>query len=376
MNLQVLLVEDEASDLKALLRDLPPVFQKAGITATLHPASTFEEASALIADPHRRYDLILSDTYRGEQKKGDAAVLDMVETYRAGRFCPLVVFSASARPDSLRIGAFVMWADKAEQQGIEKAVARMLATGIPQTARLLHDELDRLAGSYLWEFVEKHWDHLERGGHVEPDVLSRLIRRRAALQIAEITSTEAGHDQVLEVHGLEFYMYPPVTKKRYSLGQVIRRKDDPKDVRVILTPHCYLAIQQNQKIPRAEFVRVVKTRPVQEVLGAEKIKGAREGDANARSRKLRNWTTPPSGQDVGKPEGRYWYLPAFLEIPHLYCDFLQVDSLPYATIEADYESLAVLSPPYAESLQACWKAFDSSVGIPDLAPGSVNSILD
>ena len=376
MNLQVLVVEDETADLKALLRDLPPVFYKAGVDVTLHPAGTFEEAAALIADPHRRYDLILSDTYRGEQKKGDAAVLEMVATYRAGRFCPLVVFSASARPDALRIGAFVMWADKTEQQGIEKTVARMLATGIPQTARQLHDELDRLAGSYLWEFVEKNWDRLEQGGHVEPEVLSRLIRRRAALQIAEITSTEAGQNQVLEVHGLEFYMYPPVSQKRYSLGQVIRRNDDHKDVRVILTPHCYLTIQSNQKIPRAEFVRVVKTRPVQEVLGAEKIKGARDSDKNACSRKLRNWTTPPSGQDVGKPEGRYWYLPAFLEIPHVYCDFLQVDSLPYATLESDYESLAVLSPPYAESLQACWKAFDSSVGIPELAPGSVRSILN
>src|SRR5262249_37635272 len=140
MNLQVLVVEDEVADMKALLRDLPPVFQKAGVDATLHPATTFEEATALIADPHRRYDLILSDTYRGEQKKGDAAVLDMVATYRAGRFCPLVVFSASARPDALRIGAFVMWADKTEPQGIEKTVARMLTTGIPQAARQLHDE--------------------------------------------------------------------------------------------------------------------------------------------------------------------------------------------------------------------------------------------
>src|SRR5687768_6887430 len=107
MKLQVLLVEDNPQEMRAFLRDFPRVFEAAGIEATLHKADTFEQAMELIGDEHRRFDLILSDTYRGEQKKGDAAVIEMVNQYRGKRFCPLVVFSASAKPDELVAGTFV-----------------------------------------------------------------------------------------------------------------------------------------------------------------------------------------------------------------------------------------------------------------------------
>ena len=99
--------------------------------------------------------------------------------------------------------------------------------------------------------------------------------------------------------------------------------------------------------------------PVSDVLGDEKLENAGNLAGSPRDKKLRSWTTPPSG-DIGKPEGKYWYLPALLEIPHLYCDFLQVDTLPYGQLRTEFVSLAVLASPYAESLQACATAFDSA----------------
>jgi len=79
MNLQVLLVEDEPSDMTAYRRDFPPVFQEFNIQVSLHPAATFEDATPLVEDRSRRFDLVLSDAYRGAQSKGDAAVMDMVK---------------------------------------------------------------------------------------------------------------------------------------------------------------------------------------------------------------------------------------------------------------------------------------------------------
>src|SRR5262249_53877364 len=110
-------------------------------------------------------------------------------------------------------------------------------------------------------------------------------------------------------------------------------------------------------------------------LGA-KLDNAKNADPLRRDKKLRGWVTPPSGQEVGAPEGRYWYLPQFLDIPHLYCDFLQVESISYESLQKHYESLAVLSPPYAESLQACYGAFHGSVGIPTVRPASIAGMLD
>jgi hypothetical protein len=370
MRLQVLLVEDEPVDMAAYLRDLPRVFVECGHEADFHSAETFERAAALIDDRSRRFDLILSDTYRGPLAQHDAAVIDMVNKYRGSRFCPLVVFSASAKPAELRDGAFVVWAEKAVPQGIENAIRQLLRTGIPQIARLLHDELDRLAGSYLWEFLEANWSRLESGGHIEENALTRLIRRRAALQLAEINFTERGPQPVSEVNGLEVYMYPPLNSQHFSLGEVVRKKADPSDIRVILTPHCYLVIQPGQEAPRADFVVTVKTVPVARVLGV-KLQNARAGARPALLSKIRTWITPPSHEQVGKPEGRFWYLPQFLDIPHLYCDFLQVESLPYNQLENEYDELAVLSPPFAESLQACYGAFHGWVGIPNVRPDSV-----
>jgi len=376
MDLQVLLVEDDPDDMRSFLRDFPSLFAELGIDAKLHAVDSFEEANRLIDDRSRRFDLILSDTYRGEQKKGDAAVIDMVNRYRGSRFCPLVVFSASAKPDELMLGAFVVWAEKAESGGIEKAIKHMLLTGIPQAARQLHDELDRLAGSYLWEFLEKRWKQLEEGGHIQSDILSRLIRRRAALQLAEMTAAEGTFAPVTSVHGLEFYMYPPINRSRYSLGEVIRSKRDRDDIRVILTPHCFLVIQPGKERPRAEFVTTIKAVGAASVLGGKKIQTVKDlADDEKQHKKLKTWATPPSGQDVGTPDGRYWYLPAFLEIPHLYCDFMQVHSLPYGQSREEYESLAVLAPPYAESLQACYGSFHGSVGIPSINPASILSLL-
>ena len=97
--------------------------------------------------------------------------------------------------------------------------------------------------------------------------------------------------------------------------------------------------------------------------------------SRANDRKPAHKPSPPYHEEVGRPEGRYWYLPHFLEIPHLYCDFLQVESIPYRQMEEEYEELAVLSPPFAESLQACYGAFHGSVGIPNVMPASVASMM-
>ena len=375
MRLEVLLVEDTQEDLEKYQRDLPAVFRAEGLDVTLHPVGAFDEALERVRDPHRRYDLIVSDTYRGPATKGgDAAVLTMIDEYRERRFCPLVVFSASAKPAALKESPFVLWADKTPTGDLEKKVRTMLRTGIPQAARALHDDLDREAGSYLWEFLDRHWRELEDGGFATAPQIARLVRRRAAFQLAEVVMSTGGAQRVAEVHGHECYLYPPI-EAQYSLGQIVRHKAN-RDIRVVVTPHCYLTIQPNQDTPRAEFVRLIKTVPVDHVFPPEAIKKLQEAEEPKRGKTLGNWTRSPVRDPAARrPEDRYWYLPAFLEIPHLYCDFLQVDSIPYSGLVRDFESIAVLAPPFAESLQACWTAFDSAVGLPTFAPASVESVV-
>jgi hypothetical protein len=376
MALNVLLVEDEPSDMTAYRRDLPAVFRDAGVPAELHPAETFDRAYELIDSTHIRYDMILSDTYRGNLKNGDAAVIDMVNRYRKGRFCPAVVFSASAKPAELQLGAFVIWADKAVGGDIERAIRQMLSTGIPQLARSLHDELDRTAGGFLWHFLEENWSSLFTNGVPDAKAIARLIRRRAALHMAEMDYSTVPPAQVAAIEGFEYYTYPPLEEKGYNLGHIVQNRTTPADIRVVLTPHCHLIVQQGQTEPRAKYVLTVKTVGAREILGDAKIASAKTKDDGGKNRKLKDWVIPPSGEPVGLPEGRYWYLPAFLKIPHSYCDFQQIESLPYPRLKADYDPVAVLTPPFAESLQACFVSYHAAVGIPKIRLESVRSLID
>lgn len=368
MRLEVMLVEDQPEDMHIFVRDLPNAFQAAGCEVCLHPYESFDGALKAARDPSRRFDLILSDTYQGEHERHDAAVIAMVNLYRNARFCPLVVFSSASKPDDLEESTFLQWADKAGQRTIEAAIQKLLTTGVPQLARLLHQEIESVGAEYIWKFVSNNWDALSNQGATSSQALERLVRTRAALMIANRHSEAAGSD----VFGLEYYICPPVSST-LSLGQVMRRKDDQSDLRVVVTPHCFLTIQPNQNVPRAEYVRVVKVVEAATALGkfADQIRNAKT-DAD-RASKLRKATTPPARWCV--PEGRYWYLPQFLGIPHSYCDFLQVDSIPMNELQSEYESIAVLTSPFAESLQACLRAFDGSVGVPTVDPTSLSTLV-
>lgn len=374
MELSVLLVEDTLEDLEQFKRDFPEVFKAKGVTARIDPKSTFDLAYEAIRNPHLRYDMIITDTFRGDPRKShDAAVLEMISEYREKRrFTPIVVYSSASKPATLKTSAFVNWADKAKSHDIDRAINETLDIGLPQIARNLHDDIDNAAGTFLWGFLEDNWDKLKSGSSIQKEQLERIVRRRAAIKISDITPGSDVHKALPARFGLEYYIYPPLQKNYFSLGDVILNTKSDNDIRVILTPHCHLFVGAAGEKPKADHVLTVKTVRVQDVLG-EKLKNAKEGGGD-HSRKLKQWARSPAFTER-KPEGRHWYLPQFLEIPHLYCDFLQLESIAYPDLESNYKTIATLLPPYAEALQECFSSFYGSVGIPDIDTNSIRDMI-
>src|SRR3954467_12386714 len=335
MTLQVLLVEDEPTDLKMYEEAFGETFKANNAPATLHPCGDFDDAIKLASDPLRRYDMIISDTYRGHTKNGDAEVLKLVKAYRGPKFCPLVVYSSGAKPDGFKESPFVVWADKAKHGDIERAITQVLRTGVPQIARKLHEELEGSAASFLWPFLEENWEAISKASKSGGDLLERLIRRRAAIQIADFDRSGDNYVPVISRLGSEYYVYPRLVRDYYSLGDVLRQKEDKADFRVVLTPHCHLFMHSGKKKPSADYVLTIKTANAADVLG-EKIANAKAAEEGAKTKKLGLWTRSPA-QTERVPEGRHWYLPAFLDIPHLYCDFLQVESIPYDQVAKNFD---------------------------------------
>ena len=372
MRLQVLLVEDNDEDLAQFNRDLPGFFESLGHPADIHPTNSFEGALEATRNPLTRYDLVISDTYRGDHKDRDAAVLEMIQEYRNGVFCPLIVMSSGVCPADFHATPFVRWAGKAAAEDLNTQIREMLEIGIPQTARRLHDELDNVAGKFLWGFIDANWKDLKDSVAKDQQLIDRIVRRRAAIALSDLIPSE--YARLDNRYGLEYYVYPALEHDYFSLGDILLHHESEADFRVILTPHCHLVTQPNQDTPNADHILTVRTVSVSDVLG-QKIGNAKGGAQEDKDRKLGQWARSPA-QTGKKPAGRHWYLPKFLGIPHLFCDFLQVESLPFADVKANYRRIATLLPPYAEALQECFSSFYGSVGVPTIEPKSIRDIID
>jgi hypothetical protein len=197
-----------------------------------------------------------------------------------------------------------------------------------------------------------------------PEALERLLRRRAATQLARLK----GDAEIGDVGSSEFYIHPKISGEELRLGEILKLKNSVQ-YRVVLTPHCHLKIQTGDTEPRADFVLTVKTTVAQdEILKVweKKKKNWKLKTAEDRTEAARRLIGSPP--DMGDPKGRFWFLPRFLEMPDLYCDFMQIESIPLAAVQADFEAVAVLDTPFAESLQARFAEFYSAVGTANLRP--------
>jgi CheY-like chemotaxis protein len=359
MKLRILLVEDDEDSLNLLLQLLPK--NLSGYDLEWDPCSDFKEAIQRLKT--QSYDMVATDIYRdrkGEKKGshyGDEKAFDIVRSIRGAKFCPILAFTDGSFPESFSEGPFIKIADKTRgDKSIVEKLTALLNTKVPSIARRLRDELDSSASTYLWGFLESNWEDLVQSGMLTEQVLERLIRRRAAVQIGRLVTANGQVGEVGVVEGLEFYICPSLSPGEYRLGEIVQQKGT-KEFRVILTPHCQLVKQQGAPKPRAEFVLTAKT-------CAAKAKVA-EACARDKGRLPRCLQSPA---DVGKPNGRYWFLPSFLSMPDLLCDFLQLESVPYDNLGREYDPFAVLDAPFAEALQSCFTRFYSAVGLPNLNP--------
>ncbi|HEY1663826.1 MAG TPA: hypothetical protein VGI03_15520 [Verrucomicrobiae bacterium] len=355
-------MDDDAEVLQQLCDSLPS--ERKNYYLVWESCGDFDDAFKRIST--RRYDLVVTDLYRDQktQRKGlepgNAKGLINIEAIRQTRFCPVVAFSDGSMPEGFKEGPFTKFADKSGGNAdILAKLDLLLDTGIPGIAKKLHDELDGVGAEYMWSFLEKNWDNLKGTELENSEVTERLIRRRAAIQMGRLNSNSSF--ELEEVEGLEFYICPKISQGEYRLGEIIKSKQT-NEFRVILTPHCHLRIQSGETMPRADMVLTIKTFPAMEIVKQKKWDKNPEQQMDQLRRRIKN------APEIGRPEGRYWFLPRFGTMEDLYCDFMSIESMPYADLQNKYEPFAVLDTPFAEALQACFTRFYSAVGVGDLKP--------
>ena len=375
LHLSILVVEDDQDNLKLMLESLPKSLD--GCQLHYHGSTDIEGIAEKLK--WLRYDMVLTDIYRDRKDKrnksdpADAKADEIVCAIRDCRFCPVVAFTDGSFPTTLtdQQGPFFILADKSKGDGpIVEAMRSLLATGIPQIARRLHDELDSAAGpQYLWGFLMDNWDKFDTCSR---ELLDRIIRRRASIQIGRLKPMSSDPEEIQHASPAEYYIVPPISRD-YRLGHILRRKSDGK-FSVVLTPHCYLETQPGNSKPRAEQVQIVGTETFDKVIKLNHSGSSPwKTDQQKNLEKLRRFIQSPA--QIGKPSGRYWFLPAFHQIPDLYCDFLQVSNVDYALLDTEFEALATLDTPYAEAFQSCFSRFYSPVGLPAPEPEAFRHLI-
>jgi CheY-like chemotaxis protein len=368
--LDILVVDDDPEVLQQLEALLPARIDDHDVAWEF--VGEFDEA--LVRLRRRRYDILVSDIYRDRagQKNieaGDMRARDLVDEIRQRRFCPIVLFTDGQVPEGLVHRPFVWQGDKSAADLDAQLVARIrdaVASGLPTVARELHDELDAYAGSYVWRFLAERWEDLKSRHGLDTELLAKIIRRRAAIQFGRLDQ-ENPDGPIEREHGdpVDYYIYPP-TSDFLRLGEIIRRKAT-HEIRVVLTPHCFLVKQPGSAVPRANHVLTVRT------VGAEELRAAWTWDKKSSEDDLRRRTSFPAAK-LNPPEGRFYFLPGFLDIPDVYCDLLQLESLAYETVADDFDRLAVLDAPYGEALQAGISRLYGAVGVPVLNPDRVRHL--
>jgi CheY-like chemotaxis protein len=358
MTLNVLLVDDDQESLDLLSRTLPDTI--AGETIRWEPCATFDEAFQRIEE--RRFDIVVTDVYRDQEgveklpATGDPRGTGLLTEIRQRRFSPVLFITDGTFPPDYHDGPFLKLADKSDDAAIQRKMSELIETGLPTLAHALHDELDRTSGSYLWNFLDENWEALEAGGLTERDVLDRLLHRRASVQLGRLDDADGVPIERPVVEGAEFYLAPSIASS-LRLGEIVHQGDE---YRVVLTPHCHLVVQPGDAEPRADFVLTALAVPWSEAFDKYPLKGTakeREGD-------LRRRIQSPSG--LGKPNGRYWFLPGFLGLDHRFVDFMQIRSLSREELTGGWTTFAVLDVPFAEAMQSCFVHFYSAVGLPGL----------
>jgi hypothetical protein len=357
--LRALFVDDDAEIIQQC-RDLLPA-QVGGEPIEWEYVDSFEAAAELLN--RTRFDVLVTDVYKGRRISNHLGIGEadnharfLVDVVKKSGFSLVVLYSDGPRPDGMLSSPSIQFVDKAAPrppfpQSVVEVLAQLLTTRGKSLEILnrIRMELEQSAGSYIWGFIDQNWETLKTDPAFEQTGLERLIRRRAVIQINEVLK-ENGLEERTNADKYDYYVCPPLPGD-LRLGTVLKEKASGNYF-VLLTPNCHLASQLKggeRLAPRADMVLLAACVDARATINAEKSVD-KSGSLRIPAR-------------AGKPEGRFCFLPGFLSVPDLYCDLMQLHSLPIAdALGEKYERIMVIDSPFAEAIQASLARFYANVG--------------
>lgn len=347
---RVLIIEDQAREAADAQREITDAFEdNEEIEVIISVASDFDEGFARVSNGES--DVVVLDVRREatasapeDDAAGHATYLDI----KKARFAPVVFWTAlPEKVTDEEMPPLVTVLTKEDIERLPAAITAAVESRAVATINEIEQQVMSVLTEHMWNELAPNWAEYTADGDAA-DISQVLLSRLARI-------LDDKREQASASHPSHRYVYPAPSAHR-APGDILRATDETWWV--TLTPACDFARN------KVKFILIAKADPL---------------EANAR---YQSWAEKKSNgawkelerNVLRATQGRYYYLPAFRDLPDLVLDLENVRTVTVDELEP-MEAVASLVSPFAEALLVQHSQFRGRIGVPDLNVGLVQARL-
>ena len=323
-----------------------------GYEITIDSETYFEHA----VEKSLEYNLIILDLFKGNAMSGGvdkgSAIYDSI---RSSIFVPIIFYSANpASVAHLRSQVLGVVNKLDDIESLLSEIERLTKHNLPLLKGKVHAFIEDEFKKYFWGTIQPKNNIF----NPEADDLSlgyMLLRNMADTLSRDNIRLLLGDDTIKEdkVHPMEFYIYPTDTTTEYQTGEIIKNKETD-EIFVILTPSCDF-IKRGTSERKVDHILLLKT-----ILLTETKEYKRYNKDKVKY-------TESFKQFINSSKGdRYFFLPQTPFIENRVIDFQNKEIVSYEQLCANFERIAKLDNPYAQSMSATYTRYYNRIGFPDI----------
>jgi CheY-like chemotaxis protein len=303
-------------------------------------------------------DIVVLDVRRGAPNGSAAdkvAGREVFQEIKKGRFAPVIFWTALPLEvqDEIML-PLVAIIQKDDLAKLPEAVKAAIRSGAVDTISKIVNEVESQLQDYMWTELGPHWAEYAVGTESNTTwlVLITRLARRLELESAGAFTGQPSHR----------YIYPPIINSSRAPGDVVHDLTSD-NWWVVLTPACDL------EQAKAELVLLAEAIPL-----ASHPKYLRWIEAKQQGSGKDKWSEL-SKDVLTSTRGRYYYLPAFRDLPDLVVDLEKVRTLTSEEL-GSMTAVASLVSPFSEALLVQNSHFRGRIGVPDIDSDVIRQRLE
>lgn len=350
-NIKILYVDDDIENFTDL-KDLLEGKTINGCTISIDNELDFEQAVVR----SKNYHLIILDLFKGNAMaggtdKGSKVFNDICSSI----FVPIIFYSANPASVVQLRSQVVGVANKLDDiSSLLSEIERLTKHNLPLLKEGVHDFIETEFKKYFWDTIHQkkamfkpESDDFSLGYMLLRNMADTLSRDNIRQLLGDSTIKED------KVHPMEFYIYPTDTTKEFQTGEILQHKDS-NSVYVVLTPSCDFIVR-NDNTRKVDYVLLLKTCLLTDTIDYKKYQ----------QNKLKYFGNLRDLINSGRSD-RYFFLPGTPFIENRVIDFQNKEIVTYEQLVTNFERIAKLDSPYAQSMAATYSRYYNRIGFPDI----------